>query len=410
MKGVTNLANKLKNLKLTSVDLVDNGANPLAHVRLFKRDKKDNGGVAKDAMTFNDGVQMEILHKVAREMFDFTYMFSDSLASILFDEDLDETAKRDMMFKSFDEFAETIRASVPGWCVGKCLEKDISKKGTIVPKGPNAKTQTAFEAFWKGLTADTIVNPIGFDSANPADNPANSANDSGIPKNDTTGPNPTGDTVVSKPVDKGIDIPPKEEMDMKFDKSKMTPEEQAQLADFEKRYGLKNDPANPIGFAPAPAAVPDIHPDVKKALAEFEEIKKAQAAEIAKQKDELETLRKRVEMEQLTGFAKKYEIIGKKSDELAAKLYDLKKAGGTAYDDYVALLDEHLATVEKSGLFKEFGKNTSGSGDINDRVNMAVADVKKNNAAMTTAQALIKAFEDNPELAAQYDKEYMGGK
>ena len=37
-------ATKLKNLSVTSVDLVDQGANPDAHIRLFKRRKEAADG------------------------------------------------------------------------------------------------------------------------------------------------------------------------------------------------------------------------------------------------------------------------------------------------------------------------------------------------------------------------------
>ena len=356
----------MKDLKLTSVDLVDAGANPDAFIRLFKRKKKPGepgDSVKKEASTFAENMQMEELHELAEEMFDFSYAFSDSLASIIWDEELDEPAKLEMMYKSLDEFAETIRNAAPVWASGKRMEKAVSKKVR-----PESQKQ-AFEAFWKGL-----------EFSEPTDTSA-----------------------------KKIE----EEIDLKIDKSKMTAEEQAQLADFEKRYGVEEPaqvtPPATVPVAPVvPAAAPEIHPDVKKALAEFEEVKKAQAAEIQKQKDELEALRKRVEIEQLVGFAKKYELIGKKSDELATKLYDLKKAGGTAYDDYVALLDEHLTTVEKSGLFREIGKNTTGGGNTGDKLKAAASEIAKS-GNVKGIDAIIKAFEDNPELAAQYEDEYMGG-
>jgi predicted nucleic acid-binding Zn-ribbon protein len=145
-----------------------------------------------------------------------------------------------------------------------------------------------------------------------------------------------------------------------------------------------------------------LHPEVKKALADMEELRKAQAAEIAE-------LKKSLEMERLTGIAKKYEPIGKKAAELAPKLYEMKKAGGTAYDDYVALLDEHLNTVEKSGLFAEIGSNASRSGGVGKQIDSLATDITKTNTHMNRSQAIIKAFEDNTEIAAQYEKEYQGG-
>ena len=189
---------------------------------------------------------------------------------------------------------------------------------------------------------------------------------------------------------------------MKIDKSKMTPEEQAILADFEKRYGDGEQAVPDNDITDNIVQPPELHPEVKKALSEFEEFKKAKNAEI-------EELRKSLEMEKLTAVAKKYEIIGKKSDELANKLYELKKAGGTVYDDYVALLDENLNTVEKSGLFSEIGKNTSGFAGAIEKIGIAAAEVQKNANGVSNPDAVVKAWEDNPELALEYEREYMGG-
>lgn len=89
--------------------------------------------------------------------------------------------------------------------------------------------------------------------------------------------------------------------------------------------------------------------------------------------------------------------------------YDLKKAGGTVYDDYVALLDENLAMLGKSRLFGEIGSNRQGSAGTEESIGIKAAELAKSaNGGMTHADAVIKAFEENPELAAQYEQEYMG--
>jgi len=376
------------------VDLCEQGANQGAFVRLFKRKGKPRNAPSKpedetvikncDAATFDDALEMERLHELSNEVYNYGYIFMDSLCSILRDDEMDEENRRSMMFQSLDEYAETLRTAIPLWAAGKSDEnaEKIEKSDT---------RKTAFEMFWK-----TAINQPDIEPQPEASLP---------------------EAPLEQPAKKG-DVTPlhsqKEEQELKFDKSKMTSEEVTILADYERRYGVVEKqaqvtPPATVPVAPvAPAAAPEIHPDVKKALAEFEEVKKAQAAEIQKQKDELESLRKRVEIEQLVGFAKKYELIGKKSDELATKLYDLKKAGGTAYDDYVALLDEHLTTVEKSGLFREVGKNTTGGGNTGDKLKAAASEIAKS-GNVKGIDAIIKAFEDNPELAAQYEDEYMGG-
>jgi len=216
--------------------------------------------------------------------------------------------------------------------------------------------------------------------------------------------------------------------EMEFDVSKMTPEETAVFEELKKKYGIpageggsqrgelpagdsvgggSGDGDSSAGGGGAPTGdggvvkgVPELHPEVKKALAAHEE-------SVAKAQAEFAEVKKSLEIEKLTGVAKKYEILGKKSDELAVKLYDLKKAGGTAYDDFVALLDESAVLVEKGGVFGEVG--TSRSGDFGE-LGGKVEEVMKSKDGISHAEAVAKAFEDNPELAAQYEEDYKKGR
>ena len=212
---------------------------------------------------------------------------------------------------------------------------------------------------------------------------------------------------------------------MRIDKSRMTPEELAAIEAIEKKYGVAEPEGTgaagigdvakgaednpPAGAVPADAAAAaggnnaEMHPEVKKALADMEAVRKAQTAEI-------DELKKSLEMEKLSAVAKKYEVLGKKADELAPKLYDLRKAGGTAYDDYVGLLDEQITLVEKSGVFGEIGTDRSGKLETGDELGNKAAEIRKANAGMSTPEAIAKAFEENPELAERYDRDYMSGR
>lgn len=204
-------------------------------------------------------------------------------------------------------------------------------------------------------------------------------------------------TIIKKFINAVINLIRKEEPDtMKIDKSKMTEDEQRIFNDFEKRYSVEEE-----------HSIKDAKPietdfKVKKILDEFEKFKKAKDTEI-------EELRKNLEIEKLTAMAKKYEIIGKNPNEIANKLYELKKANVMVYNDYLALLDENLSTVEKSGLFTEIGKNTSGSAEIAKKIEMSAAEIQKRAAGINIHSAIVKAWEDNPELAIEYEREYMGG-
>lgn len=195
---------------------------------------------------------------------------------------------------------------------------------------------------------------------------------------------------------KGVD------KDMKIDKSKLTAEEIAQLEAIEKKAGVAEDPAtDPVGDdvnktkdAPAnnsPAAdegdiYKGLHPAVAAELKELR--KRADAAE----ERELETV------------AKKYEILGKKPEDLTKTLKSLKAAGGSAFDDMIGVLDASLAAVEKSGAFREVGKSGSGTPDAWAQIEKHADEILKAAPTMTRAQAIDKACDQHPELVAEYEQ------
>lgn len=382
---------KLKGLKITSTDLVDQGANPDAHIRLFKRNGDSNNeetlpenetflhkftaamenalrqcapnDIKKKTEMFSEKLYAEQVRDLTYETYGYCDALSDSLRSIISDSEKSTEEKLELMNKSIEQFTAAIKAAAPLWANGK----SANAANTITKSSPETESEQ-----------------IDHDGATIS-----------IP-----------DITVGKT---------KEETDMKFDKSKMTPEEIQTLESLEKRYGIADDPApaenapkgveksvTPPAEAPAAPVPEGIHPDVKKALDEFEAVKKAQL-------EEIESLKKSLELERLTTFAKKYEIIGKNADELATKLYDLKKAGGTVYADYVALLDENLTAVEKGGLFKAIGSDNSGTTDTVGKITAAAGEIAKSANTGMTPEAVVKAWESNPDLAQAYEAEYRNG-
>lgn len=381
---------KLKGLKITSTDLVDQGANPDAHIRLFKRNS-DNGNeetlpenetffhkfaaamenalrqcapndIKKKTEMFSEKLYAEQVRDLTYETYGYCDALSDSLRSIISDSEKSTEEKLELMNKSIEQFTAAIKTAVPLWANGK----SANAANTITKSSPETESELVSH---NGATIS-------------------------IP-----------DITVGKT---------KEETDMKFNKSKMTPEEIQTLEDLEKRYGIADDPApaeppaptNDVNKSaapePKPAPTPEMHPEVKKALEDMEAVNKARLAEI-------EDLKKSLEIERLTTFAKKYEIIGKNADELAAKLYELKKAGGTVYADYVALLDENLTAVEKGGLFTAIGSDNSGTTDTVGKITAAAGEIAKSANTGMTPEAVIKAWENNPDLAQAYEAEYRNG-
>lgn len=436
------MATKLKNLEVTSVDLVDQGANPDAHIQLFKRaegkpegnqngndgsqgsnqegnpegeptdgkknpeeptetekglfkklfqwvmkggqggaDPHEGDGVQKGAKLFAETMNREIMERVIGEMYDCCYALSDSLSSILCDKDLTPDSRKAMMEQSLKEFLETMDKAVGEWANGKRVKdkQDQANTAAGIQKSEAQKAGLAALLEKRGLTGGTNKEKEEYDT-------------------------------------------------MKIDKSKMTPEELTVLDGFEKKYGAAEPEGNPepggvnkgkegaepkpdevnkgaSGTEPTPPAGDtgsQISGEIAKALAEVRTAYAAQTAEV-------EELKKSLETERLLQVAKKYEVLGKKPEELVAKFYDMKKAGGTVYDDYIALLDESVSMIGKSRLFGEIGSNRQGSAGIEETIGIKAAELAKAaNGNMTSADAVIKAFEENPELAAQYEEEYMG--
>lgn len=246
-----------------------------------------------------------------------------------------------------------------------------------------------------GFTEDESATP-------PAGDPTAEDQQPAAPDNNPAGGDTGDQTNKSK---KGVDT------DMKIDKSKLTPEELAQLEAIEKKAGVQEDDNTP--------AADDVNKGTEKKDDTQSTEKAAPAASDSEDGEdiykglhpavaaELKELRKRAdaaEERELTEVAKKYEILGKKPEELAKTLKTLKAAGGTAYDDMISVLDASLASVEKSGAFNEIGKSRSGQPDAWDQIEKHADDIMKAAPTMTRAQAIEKACEQHPDLVAEYEQ------
>ena len=200
--------------------------------------------------------------------------------------------------------------------------------------------------------------------------------------------------------------------DMKIDKSKLTPEELAALDAIEKKAGIPDDtaPASQLGATEPPAT----EPTAKAAPAAQEPAAGTEDDDIYKGlhsavKAELERLRKAAdaaEERELQEVAKKYEIIGKKAEELVPLLKSLKAAGGDAYGQMIAVLDAGVEAMEKSGIFSEVGKRGGGgstSGDAWAQIEKHAEAIQKSVPTMSWPEAVDKACEQHPELVHEYE-------
>lgn len=434
------MATKLKNLKVTKVDFVDQGANPDAHIKLFKRKdekgepngKPDNGtdepekkealfkrfienaaklfgisnfkadddeetgkgGTTEDvaksgAETFGAKLERRNLEVITNEIWDMCYALNTSLCSILTDSDLDIEQTKAAMKESLKEFSEYADGTAQSWVEGKAsnISKDLEFDLAVA------------KSAYKRL-GDRIAKS----------------------EEHTDGKMDEGE--------KG------DHEEMKIDKSKLTESERAFLESIEKRYGTEDDagaaqtaqqPTGGTGAAQTQTAATNASDEVAKALEKLglsnvtKQNQQQGEADIFKGlnpvvKAQLESLMKfkeEAEAKELKEVAKKYAILGKSEDELLPVLKSTKAASQEAYDQLITTLDGAVAAVEKSGVFGEVGKN-GHSTQVGKSAAPTTAEAKIDSIAksymekeprMAYSDAVAKAWEDNPDLVSQYEQE-----
>lgn len=416
------MATKLKDLEVTKVDFVNAGANQRADIKLFK--KKDpvlevpvdtaesdavqtqisesalkcffcaigkKLGISPDGM----GVQPEDVQKgegahtfgekmtevsrqdIADEMWRVCYALQSALQSILYDEELDSGKARSMMEKSLSDFSDVITSAIDSWSEGKHSE---IKKARLWDESD----LEGMEAFRNRL-----------------------------------------DGYIQKMKEEQGGL---EEM-LKIDKSKMTPEEAATYDEIIKKYAVETEEAdsqvekNKVKPAENEDEIDDSAGTSKKEPTKKgmdgsdgeESLYKGLHPAVAAELEALKKFRDDAETKELMDVAKKYEIIGKKPEELVPTLKSLRAAGGTAYSDMLSTLDAAVAMVNASGAFEEIGKSGAykGSGtfqDVAKSASEAKADAiakgyMEKDPAMNYTDAIAKAWENNPDLMMEYESE-----
>lgn len=420
------MATKLKNLKVSKVDFVDEGANPDAHIKLFKRKDGEADGAAQEdrdtseksggvmkrllsfiakaagieqsefdsameeieksgAVTFGEQMNERKTRKIADEIWDICFALESSLVSIMRDDELDSSAAQTAMQESLDDFCTTVQGAISQWSAGKAAS--IAKSSTEVTESDLEVMKSAVERL-----NDTI------EKASKA-------------------PKEEGPETIDGEKPKG------EDEDMKIDKSKLTPAEKAFLEEIEKRYGTDDgQPSAPVQN-PAPAATQTTEEMVAKALQNLgikpdrqeqtppaeEGIYKGMSPEAKAELEALKKFKQDTEDAELHNVAKRYEVLGQKEDDLFPVLKSLKASSVDAYNMMVKSLDSQKEAVEKSGLFTEIGKSghgaaaPEGTGAWAQAEQRAAEIMKSKN--ITKNQALDEVFVADPALARKCEEE-----
>lgn len=346
---------KLKKLEVNSVDLVPAGANPDAHINLFKSKEERPAwgrfvGMVKKTLgmdesdieaVFKEHYEPVNKQRIQNEIWDYTSALRDSFESIMKDDELDSDGRSEMLQKSMDEFTTAMQEVIPLWSTGQeALQKSLDDESIELYK------QLEIEALEERLA---VLKADGDEPEEPEEDDE-----------------PEDDEPVQK---EDID-------DMKINKSLLTQEEQAALDAIIRKAAMDED-------------------DVIVAKAESEELK-----------NEVAELKKALAMKDMEAVAKEYAILGKDTIELAKSLYAMKQAGPEVYDEFVGALNIAKSERENSGMFTEIGKSrTENAGGAVNKIEAKAAEIMKADPSLSKVQAIAKAWEDNPELVREYDEE-----
>ena len=396
------MATKLKNLHVTKVDFVDEGANPRANIKLakskdgetgeepeethaqedtpaetqmepetepseglFKRFLKwwrgNNSFVQKDAESFTDVINEASIDAIRREIWETTDALARSFNSILSDEDADSNTAQTAMAQSLAQFNTAVAGYIPSWAGAKTVG---------IEKSAEQHTE-----------ADLRMDMIAYENLG---------------------------KIIEKSREK------KGELDdmIKIDKSKMTPEERAQYEELVKKYSVDDGVTKEAeGTAPeADQKAPETVETQKSATAQTapaaqndgEEVLKGVVADLKKQ---ISGLQDQLLTQQLSDVAKRYEPLGKKPEEMLSILKKAKAAN--MYDEVIAAYDSALEAQKSSGMFTEIGKSTEGTADHSDAIakaRSAAEELRKSNPNMTSAQALDQVLLGDAELRKEFDQ------
>ena len=388
------MATKLKNLDVTKVDFVDAGANQRADIKLTKRKEPEGAEtppepaeglfkrflgwlkscgttaeeIEKAATSFNEQLVTVSMDQIRDEMWSVCYALQNSLNSILCDAELDGSAKAEAMKNSTEQFAVAMGGYIEKWS--------------------------------SGMTASIRKN---------LDTPDDAQLQMLMKTHENIG------AVIEKANSEKGEL---EEM-LKIDKSKMTPEERAAYDDIIKKYAVETDEIieKGVGGETDPENDPEGAEKGEKTCKSQTLVEEPTGDDIYKGLHplvaaELKDLRKRAEEaeeRELFGIA-----IGKKAEELVPTLKALKAAGGTAYDDMIGTLDGAVSAIEASGMFGEIGKSgsfdamrgtTVAKSNSEAKVDTIAKSYMEKDPSMSYNIAVAKAWENHPELMAEYENE-----
>lgn len=389
------MATKLKGLHVKKVDFVDEGANQRADIKLLKskngaEETTDpetglfkrfmnwlNKEVQKSATTFDEQINAVSMDAIRDEIWSVCYALQNSLNSILCDPELDSSGKQTAMNTSIEQFGTAMKEYITGWASGTSAK---------IKKNLDAPDETDLPMVMKARNN------------------------------------------LEEIIQKSVDMKGELEDMLKIDKSRMSAEEKTAYDELIKKYAVETN-EDPLEKKAPPKTEPVENPDIiddggaekktdtKKSLTPpggnlEDDIYKGMNPVVKARLEALEKRAEEAEDRELLGIAKKYEVLGEKPEELFKTLKTLKNAGGTAFNDMIGVLDRNMALINNSGVFGEIGKSFSGGAATavkksaaEGKIDTIAKGLIEKDPSLSYNMALAKAWENHPELMAEYEDE-----
>lgn len=353
---------RLKKLKITSVDMCGAGMNQDAHINLYKSNDKEG-----EPQTMNEETVKKGFMEALKEFFGAKPAEVQKAQPVPVNKAMNVVAEAEEMAYEFYKCIDSIICDPTLSNEGRAemLKKNFDEFGEFMTNAmPSwAEGETVMpDDFAKAERRNPFVD---YDDEGEEDEEADEIN------RDEGGEEAAKSKTKTEKAMEGED-------EMRIDKSKFTAEELVQYEALVNKATVQEieQPAQ-------------IDPMVKKALDEVADIKKG------------------LMMKQFTETAQKYAVMGKNPEELAKSLYEMNERDPEICKQYIAVLDEGLSMVNKSGMFAEIGKSAHGTASTAaGKVEGIAKGYMDADPALSYHAAMAKAWENHPELVREYDKEY----
>ena len=411
------MATKLKDLKITKVDFVDKGADQKANIMLYKNesgkpgveppkeDSQKHESVLKrfvsaigklaglkpeeidatveviekgGAETFGEKLAERKMRQINDEIWDMCYALQSSLCSIICDDEARDNAQ-ELMQTSLEQFSETMTTAISQWASGTTA--------SVIKKSSEPASEEAVKfLLYSKERIDSMIAKADGGEGEVTDNAKNG-------------------------IKKSIEVKGEETM---INKSLLTPAELAFYEDIEKRCSVAPEEvgkADTKGKATGEeeeeedAGGKGKKPGVKKSASPQEDIYAGLHPIVAAELQRLQKRADEADEKELMDVAKRYEIIGKKPEELLPVLKSLKNAGGSAYADMINILDASVEAVNKSSMFTEIGKSGGYGGETDAwfKIEKKADEIQAASPTMSRTAAIDMACQQNPQLVHEYE-------